>query len=458
MEKGHFIEKVVAFNKKHNLLSLNDNILVTLSGGADSVALLLALRELGVTCVVAHCNFHLRGEESMRDETFVRTLTRSMNIKCFVKNFNVPEYIKAHGVSVEMACRELRYKWFEKIRQSEHCAYIAVAHHRDDNIETFFINLLRGTGIAGLAAIKPKNGYIIRPLLSVTRTEIEEYLSNCNIHYVIDSTNAENHYTRNKIRNIILPIIRNQFPDADTCVSRTIDNMYTCNIVYQNAIETIKADITVPISHIEMRIDMNKLCCINGNSAVLYEMLKVYGFNFSQIEEIITASQGNGSGKRFLTEKFEALINHDFLDISALSRIDNNIEVAKEEYLINLSCSQILEPIHIETKLFKRQSGENINLKATPNVAFFNIDILNAQLSLRHWKQGDSFTPFGMHGKKKLSDLFSDLKLSVNDKKNIWVLTANNQIVWVIGLRASNLYMISATDNQILRIECFLNK
>ena len=211
-----FIGRVEQYMARCGMPAPGARVLVALSGGADSVALLLVLRSLGYDCVAVHCNFHLRGEESMRDEKFVRGLCADLGLQLKVKDFNVKERMKADGVSVEMACRDLRYEWFEHERQSEQCCNIAVAHHSDDNVETLLLNMLRGTGIAGMAGIKPMNGYIIRPLLCVSRQEIEEFLKEVGQDYVIDSTNAVADVKRNRLRNIVLPVIMGQFPSAKT--------------------------------------------------------------------------------------------------------------------------------------------------------------------------------------------------------------------------------------------------
>ncbi|MEG2242538.1 MAG: tRNA lysidine(34) synthetase TilS [Muribaculaceae bacterium] len=451
MEKTQFTEKVAAFSQKHQLFTQSDNILVTLSGGADSVALLLVLRELGIKCTVAHCNFHLRGEESMRDENFVRNISARLNIKYIVKNFDVPKYVKEHSVSVEMACRELRYEWFEELREQENLQYIAVAHHHNDNIETFFLNIFRGTGIAGLAAIKPKNGLIIRPLLSVTRSEIEEFVTNCGESFIIDSTNAENDYKRNKIRNIIIPTIIDLFPDAETGISRTIDNLFSCNEVYQNAINYHKDNIEINHNHLVKRINLEKLRNITGCSTILFEILKEYGFNFSQVEDIISLDYSKSTGKHFLSEKYDAIINRNFIDITFIA----NYKTDTDKFPITISNDVTIDkPINLKVTLIPHDKGSN--LKATsPNIAFFSTKLMNKELALRHWHNGDRFTPFGMHGSKKLSDLFTDLKLSLNEKNDIWVLTADDDIMWVIGLRTSNKLIPSTTDTQLLRIEYF---
>lgn len=223
MELSLFLKKIESYVAKHSLLEHNAKILVALSGGPDSVALLIALKRLGCNCVAAHCNFHLRGEDSNRDERFVIELTNRLEIPLVKVDFDVLAYEKKYKVSTEMACRELRYEWFEKQRVENGCSAIATGHHKDDKLETFFLNALRGSGIAGLASIKPKNGYIIRPMLDVTRTEIEEFLESVNQDWVTDRTNLESDYKRNKVRNLLLPYIQELFPE--NALNRTVKSV-----------------------------------------------------------------------------------------------------------------------------------------------------------------------------------------------------------------------------------------
>lgn len=215
-----FEEKTLRYIHRHMPAVANGKILAAVSGGADSVALLRVLAALGCNCIAAHCNFHLRGDEADRDEAFVRKLCHDIDIELRCTDFDVEAYKKSHGVSTEMACRELRYDWFERQRAALGCSVIAVAHHRDDNIETFFLNLVRGSGITGLAGIKPCNGKIVRPLLGSSRDEIINYLKTLGQDYVTDSTNLENDYARNKIRNVMLPEISRLFPSAMAEIGR----------------------------------------------------------------------------------------------------------------------------------------------------------------------------------------------------------------------------------------------
>lgn len=244
-----FEEKTLRYIHRHMPAVANGKILAAVSGGADSVALLRVLAALGCNCIAAHCNFHLRGDEADRDEAFVRKLCHDIDIELRCTDFDVEAYKKSHGVSTEMACRELRYDWFERQRAALGCSVIAVAHHRDDNIETFFLNLVRGSGITGLAGIKPCNGKIVRPLLGSSRDEIINYLKTLGQDYVTDSTNLENDYARNKIRNVMLPEISRLFPSAMAGIELTLDNLQGDYAVWSGAVEAFKRDAVEACGH-----------------------------------------------------------------------------------------------------------------------------------------------------------------------------------------------------------------
>ena len=235
-----FLNKVKAFIDSDCGIDASVPVLVALSGGADSVALLRVLLELGYDCRAAHCNFHLRGDESNRDECFVTELCQLLGVKFDVKHFDVPYYMKEHGVSLEMACRELRYEWFEQLRLEHGCQCIAVAHHSDDNIETFFLNALRGTGIAGLTGMKPRNANVVRPLLCVSRNEILEWLESLHQDFVTDSTNLENDARRNRLRNVVLPTIYSEFEGSKDSLLKTIENMTRCNDLYNESVGVMR--------------------------------------------------------------------------------------------------------------------------------------------------------------------------------------------------------------------------
>ena len=277
MEKSLFLKKIEDYIHNHNLLPSKGKVLVTLSGGADSVALLISLHSLGYNCVAAHCNFHLRGDDSNSDQAFVEELTTKLGIPLKLIHFNVQSIMDSHHMSMEMACRYLRYNWFECLRKDECCDAIAVGHHSNDNVETFFLNAIRGSGINGLAAIKPVNGYIVRPLLCVSRRDVEDFLASIGQNYVTDKSNLSNDFNRNKLRNIIIPSINKLFPQQ--CLLRTISNISSCNDFYQGAIERAKNECFDKETGI---INMPVLNSYPGCTTLLYEIVREYEFNSIQ--------------------------------------------------------------------------------------------------------------------------------------------------------------------------------
>lgn len=424
------------------LINDGDTVIVTLSGGADSVALLSALVYLGYNCIAAHCNFHLRGDESDRDCAFAQSMAQTLGVDCLVQHFDVSQYERDNKVSTEMACRELRYEWFEQLRQQYAPAVIAVAHHRDDNIETFFLNLLRGTGIAGLTGMNPRNGYIIRPMLHCTRAEIEQYLSSVKLTYVTDSTNAMNDFRRNRLRNIILPILNEQFPGASEAMAATISMLRDNEGIYSQAVDTARNRYF----HNDT-IDLTNLISNEPHATtLLFEILRPMGFNHTQACDIIKAA--NLSGRQFFTTDYIATTSRKQLIIS------KNGNTPDDQYIINLTES-ITQPITLDISINK---NNGISHTTSPLTIILDASVLdnNPIFTLRHWQQGDKIKPFGMNGSKKLSDIFSDAHMSLIDKKNTWILTRNDEILWVVGIRASRHFPVTKSTTRIITITASL--
>lgn len=439
MDKFRF--KIQEALKSRCLVSDDSRVLVALSGGADSVALLDVLVALGHECVVAHCNFHLRGEESNRDCAHAVALAESMGVEIHVKDFDVPAYESQYGVSTEMACRELRYEWFEQLREAIGADVIAVAHHRDDNIETFFLNLLRGTGIAGLTGMAYRNDRIVRPMLDCTRVEIEQYLRDRHLDYVTDSTNLQNDFKRNRLRNVILPMIEEQFPGASDAIATTIANLQGNEVVYRTRIYEIERRYKK-----ENIVDVAQLVADEvGAETLLFELLRPYGFNATHVHDIVASI--DQSGKRFYSGRCVALLDRGRLILSDESQGNDS-----EEYIVDLS-ENINSPIDLAVSIIENDG--NLSLKADVNKVFFDAEILScdAVFKLRHWQQGDRLAPFGMKGTKKLSDIFSDAKLSLDDKSRVWLLTRNDEIIWVLGIRSSRHFAVTDTTKRVLQIE-----
>ena len=287
--------KILTYINKENLLNRREKVVVTCSGGADSILLLHILNKLGFDCIVAHCNFHLRGDESDRDEHFVREFCKRESLTLLVQHFDTKQFALKNKLSIEMAARDLRYTWFEEIRKEYSAGAIAVAHHSDDSIETILLNLLRGTGLKGICGIRPKNGYIVRPLLCVNRKEIEDYLHEQGIEYIVDSTNLENEYTRNKIRNIVMPILREINPQIDSVMLSNAENFSAAENIYKEIIEKEKSS-AVTVTDDAYIVDLKVVEKFTEPFTLLYECLKDFSFHPATIKTMLTA-EGNTTFK-----------------------------------------------------------------------------------------------------------------------------------------------------------------
>ena len=438
----HQLEEKISKNiAQHNLLNKEDYVVVALSGGADSVALLAILSALRYRCVVAHCNFHLRGDESNRDEQHAMRIANELGCRCDVVHFDVKTYEDEHKVSTEMACRELRYEWFEQLRQKYNAQAIAVAHHRDDDIETMFLNLLRGSGIAGVAAMRWINGYIVRPMLNVSRDEIERYLNDKSLNYVVDSTNAECEFKRNKLRNEVLPVLQKAFPGAGDMLMKSLHHLKENRTIYQSAIgeaiEEYTHDNVINLSGI--------LDEYHSPSTLLFEILSPYGFNANQVGWMIDAQ--NESGKLFYSSQWVAVVNRGDIELLPIEKYDNS----SEEYVVDLS-ADVSSPIALQVEAI---SPEEFHPQKDENVIYLDAKVLEGdpRIVLRHWREGDRLAPFGMNGTKKLSDIFSDAKLSLIEKSKVWILDRNGEVLWVVGMRASRLFKVNEKTVHILCVK-----
>lgn len=418
-------QRVIQYIEKENLLSTDNKILIALSGGADSVALLRILHTAGYQCEAAHCNFHLRGEESNRDEDFVRQLCRKYNIHLHTIDFDTTLYATEHHISIEMAARELRYNWFDNIKNESRADVIAVAHHQDDSVETILLNLIRGTGITGLLGIRPKNGAIVRPLLCVNREEIISYLQSIGQDYVTDSTNLEDEYTRNKIRLNLLPLMQEINPSVKSNLMATSNYLNDVATLYNKCIEEAKTKIVTAEG-----IRISSLIKEAVPEAILFEILHPLGFNSSQIKDIAYSLHGQ-SGKQFRSKEWRVVKDREFLLLENIRSVDNNqppFKLIKEEL----------------------EYTPEFQIPREKEVACFDADKLDSEVYYRKWQIGDSFVPFGMKGKKKISDYLTDRKFSISQKERQWVLCCGERIAWLIGERTDNRFRIDETTKRII--------
>ncbi|MCQ2289633.1 MAG: tRNA lysidine(34) synthetase TilS [Muribaculaceae bacterium] len=448
MQADSFKKRIASYIAAHDLMDQDGgNVLVTLSGGADSVALLRVLEALGYSCEAAHCNFHLRGDESNRDEAFVTGLCLGLGVKLHVRHFDVEAYRRRHGVSVEMACRDLRYEWFASLSHERGCQCIAVAHHADDNVETFFLNALRGSGIAGLAGMRPRNGNVVRPMLCVSRVDVESFLVELRQPYIIDSTNAQNDYKRNRVRNVVLPCLEREFKGSRNCLYDTVEHVRDYADLMNDLMAHFRGLLCVPCGD-GCRISIAGFMAVKvaNRALLLHGMIDEYGFSHEQCLTVATLlGKGDVDGQRFYTPDYTLSLNNQCLTIEKTVRHDD------ESYEVDFNDMSSL-PITIEV-----HSGGNAPFAPSMcngrDVVAFDRSLLDCRVVLRHWRNGDRMRPFGLHASKLLSDVFADAKLSPEGKKKVWVMEADGVIVWVPGVRAADFGRVSrgATDYVILK-------
>ena len=429
--------KVEQYITKHNLLDRSKSVLVALSGGADSVALLIVLLKLDYRCEAVHCNFHLRGEESDRDEAFVREICQRYKTPLHVLDFDTRDYAKKNGISIEMAAREQRYNAFEELRCNINAGAIAVAHHIDDSAETLLLNLVRGTGIKGLRGIQPKNGYVVRPLLCVGRNDIIEYLQWRGESFVTDSTNLTSDYTRNKLRLEIIPKLAEINPSIKESIASTAQRISEAELIYRSAIaEAIKRVKK------EDYIDIELLHKEIAPTTLLHEILSPLGFNSTQVENILASTTAEG-GKTFYTAEWCVIKDRNKLIITP--------KRAYKEQEVILPMNGVIETV--QGVLESTCLIFNGDIPKTRDIACLDVEKLHLPLTLRSLRQGDRFAPFGMRGTKLVSDYLTDCKRCFIEKQEqLVVVDMSGEIVWVVNERPSARCSISKDTKNIIRL------
>ena len=450
------LDQFKAYINRCNLIAEGDRLILALSGGIDSMVLADLLLKTKVDFTVAHCNFHLRSAESDGDEKFVREFAEKHGVQCFVKHFETEKYAEENGISIEMAARDLRYAWFEELRQQLDCKKIAMAHHADDQAETFFINLLRGAGLRGLKGMQPKNGVIIRPLLWASREQIHQYAIENQVLWREDHTNAESVYLRNKIRNQLLPIFDELHPEARQGLYKSLEHLASENELYRELLKEKLScmveeqdGVSVIARRNDEAIQNNTLDChaalaMTQSEQLLFEWLRNYGFNTDQCHFIFEAME-TGVGNKYYSPTHQLVIGRNELQLSEIKQntdVEIQIEVGEEE--INL-------PIHL--RFSKSEKAEGFVIDKSADVAMLDFDKLRFPLTLRHWRHGDRFHPLGMKGSKLLSDFFVDQKFTEWQKRNVWLLvSAEDYILWVVGWRIDDRFKIAKETKSVF--EC----
>lgn len=421
-----------------NFPQLKDKkLLLAVSGGIDSMVLMHLFHQLNYDIAIAHCNFQLRGKESDEDELFVKVKSEKLNVKSYFIRFDTENYSKENKLSIQLAARKLRYDWFQELLYENQLDYLVTAHHLDDNVETFLINIIRGTGLDGLTGIPTQNGNIIRPLLSFSRLEIENYALEKNIQWREDSSNASDKYFRNKLRHDIVPILKELNTGFLDSFQNTLHHLQHVESLVEDASNFIYEKV-VAVKENHLEIHLNSLLQFKNYKAYLYQWLKVYGFSaWNDIYDLVKAQ----SGKQVFSVTHVLLKDREKLILFERKTTQND-----ELYFIESIDCKVNIPLKLEFSRFS--GGRDVN----SNCIFVDEDKINFPLTIRKWREGDCFYPLGMNGKKKLSKYFKDEKYSFLDKENQWLLCSEDQIVWVIGKRADSRFTSKETTQKNIKI------
>ncbi len=434
---------------KQTLASLPDYkekvYLLAVSGGVDSMVLMHIFNSLGLHFKVAHCNFNLRGADSVEDEMLVRAQSEKFGVDFYCESFDVGGYKKKQKCSTQMAARDLRYNWFQELLLEHKFHYLVTAHHLNDNIETILLNLTRGTGIKGISGMELLTKNILRPMLSVSKKSILKYSADNKVTFRNDVSNASNDYSRNKIRNMVIPLLEELNPGLDHTMATNIANLKVVNDVYQTSIEKELSKDIISTKGELFFMDIPKLLQLPNSKNTLFEWLNRFGFNFSIVGQLYTTVvEENNTGKQFFSDSHILLINRGKLIISPIKSLSS------DSVFINKLDKNVTYPVILALNSI---SKEEIDIKKDSNFAYLDEEKLTFPLEIRKWKNGDVFQPFGMKGKKKVSDYLIDNKVSQFDKEKTFVLLSNNEIIWLVGHRSSEKYKISSSTISVLTLK-----
>lgn len=453
--QNKFISRVGAFASAHCLFVRGGKYIVALSGGADSVALLLAMcsmaAEWQIEVEAAHCNFRLRGDESDRDENFCKALCAAHGVPLHLIHFDTREYASLHHVSIEMAARRLRYDYFERLRHDIGADGICVAHHRDDSVETVLLNLVRGTGIRGLRGIQPRNGNILRPMLSVSRSEIVGFLDSLGQPYVTDSTNLVPDVKRNKIRLQLMPLLQQLNPNVAQSIFETSLRVGEAVNVYDDAVGRAVAEVVdgaevsveAPVS-----VSISRLLAQVSPESVLFHLLSPCGFTSSQVEMVHSVMARQSDRTRvFASNTHELCFNRDSLLIQPLGYGVHTLSKRVPE------CGHYSFAEDLKFDFSIAPATADFTPSTNPLRITLDADRIAWPLTVRNISDGDRFTPFGMKHSRLVSDFLTDRKRSVFDKRRqLVVADASGRIVWLVGERTDNRFRTTAGTSQVLTI------
>ena len=414
-------------------------LLIAISGGLDSVVLAHLFNALNFNISLAHCNFQLRGKESGLDEEFVKNLSQKSYNQVFNIKFNTNEYAIQNKLSTQIAARELRYNWFQELLEKHNFDYILTAHHADDNLETFLINLTRGSGLEGFTGIPKINGNIVRPLLSFSRAEIQQYAEHNNVDWREDASNTSIKYIRNKIRHQVIPVLKEINPSLLKTFANTSENLKESQQIIEDRIEDITSQIIEKRDEI-IKIEISKILKLSNPKAYLYQLLKEYHFTeWNDIYNLLSAQ----SGKQVFSKTHRLLKDRDFLILSEI----NLSTLIKTKFEIEENTSEITNPIQLVFEAVEEKSTLN------KETIYVDKDLLKYPIILKKWGKGEYLCPIGMKGSKKISKYFKDAKYSLLEKENAWLLyNGDNEVIWIVGERQDRRFSISKSTKKMLKI------
>ena len=420
-------------------------ILVAVSGGLDSMVLINLCQQLGLNTSLAHCNFKLRGDESDGDANFIKSYANDHNLEAFTTTFETEAYAESTKQSIQMAARQLRYDWFESLQNKHGLEYVLTAHHSDDNLETFLINLSRGTGLEGLTGIPEINGSIVRPILDFSRVEILEYATKENLKWREDSSNNKTTYLRNNLRHSIIPLLKKMNPSFMDSFKKTHNYLKETQSLLDDYILEVEDRVIESINGDQISYKINQIQSLNNPKAYLYHLLKPYGFtDWNEITLLLEAQ----TGKQISSPTHRLIKNRQQL---ILSKLETQLPV-----FISIDSSQTLVEIPGHSIALKMELT-NSKVSTSTDVIQLDFESLKFPLTLRQWNEGDYFYPTGMQGKKKLSKFFKDEKFSLIDKEKVLILCSGEQVVWVVGKRADNRFMVNDQTSKFIKISIEVN-
>lgn len=440
-------ERFIQYLQEQALCQPHDRILIAVSGGKDSVMMARLFVESGYAVGFAHCNFQLRGKESDADEALVYELAKTLDVPFYVTRFDTASYARKHGISIQMAARDLRYAWFETIRVSQGYKYIAVAQHRNDHVETLLLNLVRGTGLAGLCGIQPKRGHIIRPMLFLNADEIAAYVKENKLEYRDDLSNFSTKYARNKIRMEVIPRLKELNPDLEVTLAKSMAHFADAYTVLQHHVKQLRKQLFAEYKEGEWRMSKRALATLEPQQFLMYELFKPFGFTDAVMSDLAGTLMGTGiSGKQFASSSYVLYVDREEVILTPKKAIHEPIAALERPGAA----------VKWGTCRFESHVSEDKRIQAEMHIAQFDADKIVFPLSIRSWQEGDAFRPLGMKGHKKLSDLFVSLKIPVHRKHTVPVVTnGNGDILWVVPYRMDDRYKITGKTKKVLTLACF---